>query len=249
MDENKIKNIVLHFPWGAGGNFIRNCLLLDDRYEFDHQQNTIEERYNFLVKFYQASVTQENWLDNEWKGPRSFLYTQYYETPVTKILDWHPHSNVIYISHGQDNEIQSIIDNIELDLNHVFLIPSNKKFITEVYVSKSPKQDGHLRGTAPERLTNVELYIKTLDEAHANLQTQLIDQDKPVYNYDVNHLFNDTGYQLVLQIAQDLSVTIPEDLVKQLHNIWLTQTKKLYNTFLLDNPEINLTKIEWTKNK
>jgi hypothetical protein len=31
----EIKNIIIHFPWGAGGNFVRNCLLLDIRYHTD----------------------------------------------------------------------------------------------------------------------------------------------------------------------------------------------------------------------
>jgi hypothetical protein len=216
----EVKNIVLHFPWGAGGNFLRNCLLLDLRYEFDWVDRTTEQRYQHLVNFYQQCFTQENWLAREWSGSRGWLYQKYYKKDNT--FDWNTKQPVIFVSHGEEPLMSSLSGNQSLE--HVFLFPSDSQFIAEIYVSKSPKIDSHLKGSVPERVSN------TIDHIHRFCRTQeiFISKCKNPKVYDANRLFDDNGHQLIANIALALSLQIPS--VQLLHQLWNDQNKKLHST-------------------
>ena len=241
----EIKNIVLHFPWGSGGNFIRNCLLLDDRYEFDHVGRNSQERYRYLIDFYQQPTSMSNWLSNEWRGPRGYLYRTYYETPGVKIIHWSAKNNVVYINHCQDNELSSMMDNIFLDLKHVFLIPSDCQLISEIYVSKNPKDDRHLSGTTVEKIANTTSYIKYLKQNQIMLLEQLEKQNQTTCSYSVDRLFDENGFELVSDIARDLLIHVPKSMVQNLHQLWINKTKFLYNDFFYNHLDPSLTRSEW----
>jgi hypothetical protein len=241
----EIKNIVLHFPWGAGGNFIRNCLLLDDRYEFDQLGRNSQERYRYLIDFYQRPTSVSNWLDNEWQGPRGYLYRIYYETPGVQIIHWSAKNNVVYITHCQDNELSSIMNSILLDLKHVFLIPVDCQLISEIYVSKNTVNDRHLPGTTVEKIANTTLYIKYLKENQMMLQEQLKKQNQTYLVYNVDRLFDENGIELVMDIIKDLSMDIPKIMVEHLYQLWIKKTKLLYNDFFYNHPNLSPARSEW----
>jgi hypothetical protein len=239
----EIKNTIIHFPWGAGGNFIRNCLLLDDCYEFDGQHRDTLARYNFLMDYYQQELTQDTWLAREWSGPRGYLYNTYYNTPG--IINWSTKNNVIYLNHCQDNEMQSIMDNILLDLKHVFLMPTNLQLIAEIYVSKNPEDTGHLCGNTVEKIKNTTLYIKYLKENQTMLAEQLKKQNQPNYIYDVDYLFDNNGFELILDIANHLLMNVPRAMAQDLHRLWINKTKFVYNNFFSNHSELSPTLLEW----
>jgi hypothetical protein len=253
----EIKNIIVHFPWGAGGNFVRNCLLLDTRYEFDRncplaeqrrkfseQNTTTLGRYIFLKEFYQQSFTQDTWLDQEWSSTRGHLYINYYESPGVKIINWHPTKNVIYVSHCSDGELPSIREHSWLDMHHVFLIPSDVQFIAEIYVSKSPQSDGHLKGSASKRISDVTSHLNQLKTEQYNLLEDLLTQNKACYVYNANLLFDKHGHDLVSNLIAELSLDIPQNAIQELHRIWLSQTKQLYNSFFLKHTDV-LKQRQW----
>ena len=228
----EVKNVILHFPWGAGGNFIRNCLLLDCRYEFDWSNKTLQQRYQYLVQFYQSVATQENWLNEEWHGPRGYLYSKYYKNQTIHFSNTCP---VIFVSHCEE-EVPSLVDHNSL--SHVFLNPSDKQFIAKIYVSKSPTTDGHLRGSTNERIKQTLWHLGSFEENQIKLKEELIKKNTTTYTYDVNKLFNDDGHLLIQTIAQHLSVEVPMNMGKNLHQLWNGQNKKLYNAlFAQEKPE------------
>ena len=243
----EIKNIILHFPWGAGGNFVRNCLLLDKRYEFDHSSRNTEERYKYLLDFYQQPTTSLTWLKNEWRGPRRYLYNTYYENAAT-IKNWSVGKNVIYLSHCQGNELLPIQDNILLDLYHVFLIPTNTEFISKIYYSKNPNGRENLQFTGSDINEEIKNLILTIEELKTN-QIQLLEelkqQNKSSYVYNADRLFENNGFELILDIADRLSIHVPQQMVQNLHRIWINKTKFLYNNFFSNHPELSPTLLEW----
>jgi hypothetical protein len=223
----EIKNIVLHFPWGAGGNFVRNCLLLDSRYEFDWEDRTTEQRYQHLVEFYQWNYTQQNWLLKEWAGPRGWLYQKYYKEDHT--FNYNTDQPVIFVSHGETALIESMLTTTHLE--HVFLTASDPEFIAKTYVSKSPQADGHLRGTIPERVDSSVHHIKQFSKFVAPLVHSI---DNPRM-YDANQLFENHGYCTVLDIIHALDFKIESNLIEELHGIWNVQNKKLYRAMFENN--------------
>ena len=217
----EVKNIALHFPWGAGGNFLRNCLLLDSRFEFDFENRTTEQRYQYLLDFYQQEFDQENWLSLEWGGTRGWLYKKYYRKDNT--VDCDTDQPVIFVSHGEDTLVSSLTSN-QL-IRHILLSPSDPQFIAEMYVSKFPSTDSRqLNGPVFERvhstLDHIRRFLKT--------QEQLTLSCNNIKVYDANRLFDNNGYQVIADIAQSLSLQLPTDLVTHLHQLWNNQNKKLH---------------------
>ena len=66
---------------------------------------------------------------------------------------------------------------------------------------------------------------------------QLQNSGRSVKIYDPSRLFVDTGYNLVLEIAKYFDLTVSEEHVKKLHEIWVMQTNKIYNEFYGKNWE------------
>ena len=52
-----INGVIVYFPWGAGGNFVKNIINIDTQFEFiDDNPNLVEyftkeSRYNWLVNY------------------------------------------------------------------------------------------------------------------------------------------------------------------------------------------------------
>jgi hypothetical protein len=241
----EIKNIIIHFPWGAGGNLIRNCLILDNRFEFD--ENTADtERYQYLYNYYQTPVTSKTWLDREWQF-RGKLYGKYYEHPGV-ITYWNPYKSLVYLSHDAQFEINSIMSGeflktnkfynslqkishwTLLDCEHIFLIPTDWKRISEVYISKY-KKDSAFTDTIEERINKCYLDNKFIIETQIEISNRLSNLHKSVLIYDPSQLFTPNGFEMIMTIIDQLKLSVSKNQVKTLHQTWLQQTKQIYFEF------------------
>ena len=120
--------------------------------------------------------------------------------------------------------------------HHVFLIPTNVQLISQVYISKY-KRDNPFTDTVEDRLISYSGYIKTIIETMIYTSDQLQNSGRSVKIYDPSRLFVDTWYNLVLEIAKYFDLTVSEEHVKKLHEIWVMQTNKIYNEFYGKNWE------------
>lgn len=260
-----VNNVVLYFPMGSGGNIVRNILSLDTRFEFlDNEEfqlayPTVDSRYKFLTDYYNIPVDSSSWLKREW-NIRTRLYTQYYIS--NKIEYWNTDEHTIYMIHGTSDELLSIgfdkqlrcydrtkIDNGEReemlspwtlqDCTHIFLLPDDIDKITKIYYSKNYtlNQFSHI-DNLDARQREAELLNRITNSQLHDCMEFLIRKNKTVHCYRAEDLFNDTGAEIILDIASKLNLTIPVEYVENLHSNWLTSTKTLYyNAF---NKELTL---------
>ena len=162
------KNYIVHFPWGAAGNLVRNIITVSPDVEMlDHRgqqvgPNTGNQEYTdkakFMADFFAGHDTSGPWLKTEW-SIREHLYFKYYHNHG--IAYWNPDIGVAYDTHGMTDELDSIrkcnplrfwdryrVDNegaqdficpeLAIDFEHIFLLPSDRDFIAEHYWSKNP---------------------------------------------------------------------------------------------------------------
>lgn len=250
-----MNNIIVYFPLGAGGNFIRNIITLDtsvdffDDSEFFVEYPDIKDRYSFLYRYYSTPVDSESWLKREW-SIRTNLHVRYYEN--NNISFWNPNSRIVFLVHGQYDELYSILIDRKLrhydrsaisqglvqeqlskngliSSTHIFLIPREIDLFTKIYCSKNHVFN-HL--VEPNGVEQRQHEVKTLNRG---MQQRLIEiqdyikhRSNKILSYDAEDLFSNNGSEMVIELTKRLSLNIDPDMIKSLHSIWLSSTRQLY---------------------
>ena len=260
-----VNNVILYFPWGAGGNLIRNIITLDTRYEFyDDQQfqgayPTIESRYEWVFNYYNQPISSETWLKREW-SIRDRLYHKYYDNSGPAY--WNPDALLVYDCHGDPADLKPIQDDIHLkhfdrfqisagnkseqdspwglhDCNHIFLIPVDVIKITEIYNSKNPVINQLDQNEDIEyRRKNALAINQTMTMRLKAFHYDLVRQNKSVLTYDADALFLDSGVDIILDVVAKFNLNIPLSYIKTLHSKWLQDTREVYYNYF--NRELKL---------
>jgi hypothetical protein len=254
-----VKPVIVYWPWGAGGNLIKNICTLDTKFDwFDYQPYKSEtpidqqERYRFMLDYYNVTVGPELWLDREW-SIRSKYLAKYYDQSC--IAYWDPTCVTAYECHGQIEEINRIVSATPLQIfdrtrinlgeiveqaspwslaecRHVFLLPQDLHSITDIYQSKNPKLNQiNPNGTPEERRKQAFIINRLMTLRLQELADVLTSQGRLVYKYTADQLFGSAGSQLVTSIISDLQLDIATDIVASVHQAWLTNTQQVYQQY------------------
>jgi hypothetical protein len=254
-----VKSVIVYFPWGAGGNLVKNICTLDTKFDwFDQHQYrpeippTQSERYRFMVDYYSGSATPESWLDREWSVRGKYL-AKYYDQSC--IAYWDPEWITVYECHGQIEEIDRIVDPAPLKIfdrtrvdrteieeqlsawhlnecRHVFLLPKDLHLITDIYQSKNPELNQiNPNGTAESRRKQAYIINRLMTLRLSELAEQLEQQGQQVYKYTADDLFNSAGHQLLQAVVSDLQLDIPPNITRPIHAAWLLGTQQVYKQY------------------
>lgn len=258
-----MKGVIVHFPWGAGGNFVRNIITIDPRFDFFDNKTyrdsypTAADRFNWLKAYYTQPVDSSQWLQREW-SIRQRLHTSYYHNG--QIRFWNPDTLVAYDCHGTDLEIAEIVANKPLlchdqyriatgereeqisdwtlqDCNHVFLLPNNAELIAEIYNSKNPTLN-QLNGTLQAKQLAALGAIERMTQQLGTLVDTLKSTGQQADIYTADTLYAANGHEMVYDIVSDLHLDVTQSQVKTLHSIWLQSTKEVYYNYF--NRELTL---------
>lgn len=249
-----LNGITLYFPWGAGGNLVKNILSLDTEFEFidDKEWNeeypTQESRYVFLKDYYQQDVSSDNWLSREWTI-RHRPHAKYFY--MNGIGYWNPDYKLIYDVHGTPEELLSILldkklqcyDRARIDTGeraeqmsswtiqetaHVFLIADDIQNFIDVYASKNHDLDKNHSKFNQSYLNEATRQNTFFNQRLQETATHLQGRGRDVMIFTAEALFRDTGYQLIESISQHLNLNINPQYIRELHAIWLQSTRELY---------------------
>ena len=249
-----LNGVILYFPWGAGGNLVKNILSIDTQFEFiddqpfNGERNTVDARFEFLREYYSRPVSSDNWLDREW-AIRKTPHNKYFY--MNGVGYWNPNHKLIYDIHGTPEEIMSItldqalqhFDRMGIlegrcqeqtspwtiqECNHVFLMADDIQHFVDIYASKNPDLDKNHPKFNQQCLEEATRQNASYDVRLSRLMDHLQSRNRAVLRYTAEALFRDTGYELVQDIARQLSLTIPQHYIQEIHGIWLTSTKELY---------------------
>ena len=250
----EINNVIVYFPWGAGGNFIQNVLSLAPGYQMlSYTGDDVENKVEFIKEYYSQDVTPATWLRREW-STRVYFGNRYCngESPAY----WNPEYSLVYTTHGENRMMDSLNSDTKLkhwdrynvklgnipeqlchisthDFCHVFMIPDNIEQTTKVYHSKNPD-------LTQLRKDNEDDYVKFYEALTINirqcinlykLRNTLVENGKHVVNISPDRLLTDEGYLAIIELTNNLHLTIDVDIIKQLHELWLTATRKCYTAF------------------
>lgn len=250
-----IKPVIVYFPWGAGGNLIKNIISLNSEYDFfDGRGNrgdysAQETRYNFMLWYYTRPVDQTTWADREAELKKK-QFGKYYSNNIIKY--WDNTCNAVYECTGDQSQIDQILKQAPLDIfdrskvnagiineipsdwqlidcRHVFLIPQNIQLITDIYSSKNTTIPW-LHPDTPSKSKNAQMLLinKLFNLRLLELMNTLENQDRFVYKYTADKLFADNGHQLIKNILVDLDIQVANTYTETLHTAWLQDTRKIY---------------------
>lgn len=254
-----IKHIIVYFPWGAGGNFIKNICTLDTDFDWFDQQPfrpevppTQSMRYYFMLDYYSQRLEPNQWLEHEWSLRGKYL-AKYYEAGYIKY--WDPGWATAYEYHGTIEEIDSVTNAQPLqmfdrtkinrgeiveqlspwllsDCRHVFLLPKDMHLITDIYQSKNPSLNQiNPNGTTEARRKQAFIINRLMTLRLSELAELLQAQAQTVYKYTADELFTNTGSQLIESIITDLQLNIPLSMIAPIHQAWLTNTQQVYKKY------------------
>lgn len=254
-----VNNAIVYFPWGAGGNFIKNICTIDTRFEFFDEQPykpavdpSADERYYFLYHYYKRSITPSEWLKREW-AIRLKYHGKYYDRGTIKY--WDPEYNNIYECHGGIEEIERILDPSPLihfdrtrvesgqlpeessywrleDCKHIFLLPKNIQFITDIYHSKNPELNQlNPNASMDSRRKQAFIINRLMTLRLQELADTLTERGARVYKYTADNLYTNTGNQLIEAMMHEIGQRVPIEYIRPLHSNWLDGTKSVYRQF------------------
>lgn len=250
-----MQNLILYFPMGAGGNMIKNILSLDPSFEFldDNEflkeYTTADSRASFTLDFYKKQVDSTNWLTREW-SIRARNNRRYYNN--NEITYWNPNSRLIYLTHGDYRDLWVIATNRQLanynrdgmsggidseailttgiknSSSHVFIIPRDIKFVTDIYQSKNYVLNQFSHISDPELRYQECL---TLNTTHNNCLKEMYNHLKDTndcYLYTAEELFRDTGIHIIYDLIDKLDLKIDKHTALTIFSLWLQSTRELY---------------------
>lgn len=250
----ELNGVIVYFPWGSGGNFIRNVITLDPRFCFFDNQKftgvypTANKRFKWLAGYYSKKVNARSWLSREWSIRRP-LYVHFYDQNL--ITWWDPSRLLAYDCHGNTHEVDWIMQNPKLthfdryridngtieeaispwglaELTHIFLVPESVDFITKVYISKNPDLNNlpepHFEDPQAQTLSVCSMQVQNLRRLIDFLKAQ----QQKVFVYTAENLFRGTGRNIAHDIVKNLDLQIPLPYIRALHKLWLHQTREVY---------------------
>ena len=243
-----VNNIIVCFPWGAGGNLIRNIITLDSRFEFCAETT---DRYKWLLDYYSTPVTSETWLQREWSIRQQF-YNKYYRGGIEY---WNPQWLLAYDCHGTQTEIDAITKNNQLlcydryqidrnlrseeishwrlqDCEFVFVIPQNIDAVTDIYHSKNPSLNQFTHVVEVERKRHALQTNKVLTKNLLALTSVVA--NKRIY--DAESLLRSPN--CILDIVAKLNLSISQEHIANIHSKWLQSTREIYYNYY--NRELTL---------
>ena len=251
-------NIILYFPWGGGGNLVRNIISIDTRFEFSDDQwtnghyPTADSRYEFLLNYYNKPVEPSTWLPREWRL-RAKIQSRYYQNG--KIVYWNPEKLLVYDAHGSQSDVINILSGRHLkcfnrweincgaaseqlsswtleDCTHIFLIPSDVSTITKIYNSKNPtiNQLESVQDLARRR-QQAEIANVKMCERLNNLAAQLRISGKQVYVYDCAELYRNPN--TIKDIVSSMELAVNHNYIDSIHSVWLQSTQQVYYNYFM----------------
>jgi hypothetical protein len=249
-----LNGVILYFPWGAGGNMVKNILSMDTMFEFiddkpfTGEYPSMDSRYEFLKRYYSQSVNSETWLDREWTIRKTPHNKYFYMNGVGY---WNPACKLIYDIHGTPEEIMSITLDQHLqcfdragiaegrrqeeispwtiqECDHVFLMADDIQHFTDIYASKNVDLDRTHPKFNQQLLAEATRQNAYYDTRLRHLMLHLKSRDRNLLCYSAESLFRDNGYMVVDEIRQQLNLTIPLNYIQDIHAIWLQSTRDLY---------------------
>jgi hypothetical protein len=254
-----VKSVIVYWPWGAGGNLVKNICTLDTDFDwFDQEPYRAEvapayaQRVSFMMDYYTNSVGAEGWLEREWSVRTKYL-AKYYDNNC--ITYWDTACATAYECHGSAEEIDRILDPAPLqiydrtrvcngeiseqlsdwslaDRRHVFLLPQDLHLITDIYQSKNPQLNQIDQvATVEARRSQVYTINQLMSLRLQTLATMLTEQGQRVYKYTADQLFADTGDRVLAAIVQDLDLTISPADVVSIHQAWWANTQQVYQQY------------------
>lgn len=255
----EVKNIIVYFPWGAGGNLLQNILSLAPGYQMiSHTGDDVDDKESFLLDYYGKDITPETWLKREW-SIRGYYSNRYYNFEVPGY--WNPEFNLVYATHGENRMIGKLSDNRLLEhwdrynveqgnipeqhcpetthnLTHIFLIPDDYQLTANIYQSKNPDlsqlkevTDPHLRKM--EALQSIITQCKNLYK----LEKKLSELGKNVFHLRAEDLLTSSGVDSIMNLITKLGLDINASTVRQVHTLWLDSTRECFRT--THNRELN----------
>jgi hypothetical protein len=253
-----LNSVIVYFPWGGGGNLVKNIISLDPRFEFYDDQEfrgvypTVADRYQWMLAYYSRPVQPSTWLQREW-SIRASSHRQYYSNGVATY--WNPDQLTVYDIHGTEEEIQGLMLNPQMlcydrykithegrpeqfspwhiqDCQHIFLLPDSIQLITQIYNSKNPTLNQlESEGDLLCRRARAEIINTTMTQRLVAFNEHLKLNSKPVIEYCADKLYGDTGHNILLDIVKRLELDVPTEYVTNLHNIWLRSTRDVYRSY------------------
>lgn len=254
-----VKPVIVYWPWGAGGNLVKNICTLDTGFDwFDQHQFRPEvpptqvERFQFMLDYYSAPIAPSTWIEREWSIRGRYL-SKYYEQSC--ITYWDPAWTTVYECHGQIEEIDRIVSPAPLKLfdrtridraeipehlstwhltecRHVFLLPKDLHLITDIYQSKNPDLNQiNPNGTPESRRRQAYIINRLMTLRLLELADMLQQQSQQVYKYTADELFEPAGHQLLLSVVSDLQLDIPSAMVVHTHGAWQSSTQQVYRQY------------------
>ena len=255
----EVKNIIVYFPWGAGGNFVQNVLSLAPGFQLLSETGEgVDDKKSFLLDYYSKDITPETWLRREW-STRIFFSNMYCENDVPTY--WNPDFSLVYTVHGEIRNMELLqtdrylmhwdryrISSGEVadisspcsthDFTHVFMIPKDVALISNVYISKNPtlNQFSDIEDLQA-RYADAHVVNNTQTSNLTDLRQYLLENGKQVYDLIPDLLLTDDGYTVILTLIKQLQLDIDGELVKQLHALWLSSTRECFKK--IHNRELN----------
>ena len=252
-----MKNIIIFFPLGAGGNFVRNVMSLDTTFEFFDdspfyiEYPTAEGRFEFLKKYYQTPVTPNTWLDREWTI-RTGAQIRYFENNT--IAYWNPHAKSIYLIHGEHEEMYNIYLDKKLSnfdksgmklgndverispkglqsCSNLFILPRDIELTSKIYASKNGKLNQFDQSIpVDERFKMASNHNKRLLLSLEDYKTYITQRSDKCITIAVEDLLVESGADLLDDICYRMNVNVPAHMIRELHSLWLQSTRDLYYT-------------------
>ena len=250
-----MKDVIIYFPWGAGGDFLKNVITVNPEFDFNDDKEftdeinpSFESRYQFFLNYYKP-VLGEEWSHREWQIRKKF-FGRYYE--AGGIRYWNPWARTVFDCYGSPEELERILSNERLhcydrtrinrgeiadeisdytlkECKHVFLIPTNVRLITDIYCSKDPSLNQFSANISDDAKKHRALLINKFRTYRLKEFAETLGGD--VYKYSADQLYSNTGAELISTILDDLGIEMPVWIVNDLHQAWLDNTKQIYSAY------------------
>jgi len=232
--------IVIHFPMGSGGNFLRNIFCLSPGFELlgtDRAPILQENKYSFLLNYYQQPVNRSTWLDREW-STRQALYNRYYSSNVP--VYWNPEFDLVYDNHGS-------IDLLDLDrpLQHWNRVHVTGNIIAEQIAPWTLRDCQHIFIEVGDMNDQIDrIYFSKNSNPQSNFQLMsrtwnnrllVLKQNLSHLTIHVREILYNLGYQTIHDLLQKAGLAVDIDLIKTIHQTWLQSTQEIYYNHYKEN--------------
>ena len=193
-----MNHVVLHYPFGAGGNFVKNCINLDPKYDSFWAQDRDTE----LIEYYKDR--SRKWLEREWDVRQHLL--PYYNVPVIKHMP--DDKNIVFDCHGDQLELEYWLENRNMDIKHIFILPDDIEWCAKMYRVKAGEDETDSIINHMERLPKIKQCLK-------------IDN-----HYVAEELFESS--KIIFSILDEVGCQYANETVELCWSLWSEHSKELF---------------------